>query len=123
MAQRLPIRPSVPSFRFGTNLDGVQYRFAFHWNERAGEDGGAGWYMDVLEVDDTPIRMGIRVVLGVRLGHRTADSRFPPGELVARDLSGEGREAGLDDFGERVVIDYKTPAEVADQLALAEAAA
>lgn len=118
MAQRLPIKPSVPSYRFGTNLDGVQYRFGFHWNERA-----EGWYMDVLESDDTPIRMGIRVVLGVRLGHRVADSRFPPGELVARDLSGAGREATLDDFGERVVIDYTTPAELAEFEALAAAEA
>lgn len=117
MAQRLPIVPSIPNYRFGTDLDGTQYRFAFHWNERAGL-----WYMDVLEVDDTPIRMGIAVVLGVRLGHRTADSRFPPGELKARDLSGQGREAGLDDFGERVVLDYQTPDEVAAFEALAEAA-
>lgn len=121
MGQRLPLRSSAPSYAFSTTLgegdEQRQYRFAFRWNERA-----ASWYMDVLESDDTPIRMGIRVVLGVRLGRRVADSRFPPGELVARDLSGAGREAKLEDFGTRVVIDYTSPEEVAAFEALREAA-
>lgn len=127
MGQRLPLWPrnDAPSFVFGTTLgegeEQRQYRFAFHWNARAGEDGGAGWFMDVLESDDTPIRMGIRVVLGARLGRRVADSRFPPGELIARDLSGAGKEATLDDLGIRVVIDYTSPEELAAFAALREA--
>jgi hypothetical protein len=117
MGQRLPLVPSVPSYVFGTSLGDAQYRIAMRWNARAGT-----WFMDLMEDDETPIRMGIRVVLGARLGGRTADHdpRFPQGDLVARDLSGEGREAGIDDLGVRVVIDYTPPDEL--ELLRAEAA-
>lgn len=99
--QTLPLVPSLPSYRFGTLLEDVQLTFDVRWNGRAGS-----WYLDISDADGDLIRAGIRVVLGVELGGHVADVRMPPGALFAIDLSGAGREAGLDDLGARVVVVY-----------------
>ncbi len=89
-----------PNFRIGTTFEGVSYIFDCRWNTR-----DEAWYLDLLAEDETPIRRGIKVVLGALLGGRAGhDPRFPAGVIVASDLSGEGREAGLDDLGTRVQL-------------------
>lgn len=100
----IPLAPSIPFQRFTTTLDGVPYVFDAKWNGRA-----EVWTLDILDEDEEPIRVGIRVVLGAVLGRRGAalpDSRMPTGFLVAIDLSGAGVDAGLDDLGERVQVHY-----------------
>ena len=69
------------------------------WNTR-----DAAWYMDLLEEDETPIVMGKKIVLGVAIGARSALASFPPGLIVAGDLSGFGSEPGIDDLGDRVRV-------------------
>jgi hypothetical protein len=107
MAVTLPLVPSIPNYRVGTVLDDVQYILDLRWNGRA-----SAWYMDVLAVDESPIKHGIKLVLGSVLGRRVADSRFPQGTLMAADLTGAGQEAGLDDLGVRVAVFYFSPGEV-----------
>lgn len=107
MAVTLPLAPSIPHQRVGTVLDDTVYVFDLTWNER-----DEAWYMDVLTSDETPIRVGIKVVLGAELGRRVADARFPKGTLWAHDLSRAGKEAGLDDLGVRVVVFYFSPGEL-----------
>lgn len=97
----LPLRPSNPSYRVGVALSGEQYVFAVRWNAR-----DEAWYLDVLAADGTKLRTGIRVVLGTLLGGRVVLDTFPPGVLQAVDLTNAGREAGLDDLGDRVQIYY-----------------
>lgn len=112
MKTALPLRPSIPSYRFSTTLEVYGERgetvpalfiVDMRWNSRAGS-----WFMDLLKPDETPIRYGMRVVLGAILGGRCASRDFPAGALMAMDLSGEGREATLDDIGSRVVVYYYT---------------
>ena len=101
--QTLPLVPSLPNYRFGTALDGVQYIFDFRWNSR-----DEAWYMAISSEDGTLIRTGIKVVLGIALGGRVADSDFPTGAFFALDLSNAGVEATLDDLGERVAVVYQS---------------
>ena len=101
MAQRLPLIPSTPLYRFGTVLEGTPYVFDVRWNER-----GEFWAMDILQEDETPIRTGIRIVLGTLLGGRSKSENMLPGVLVATDLSGAEVDAGFDDLGVRVVVWY-----------------
>jgi hypothetical protein len=101
MPRALPLVPSTPNYRVSTTLDGVQYVLDVRWNGRSGV-----WYLDIRDVDEDPIAMGIAVVLGSALGIRTVDARFPPGALIAADMSGEGRDAGFDDLGDRVKVFY-----------------
>jgi hypothetical protein len=98
MPNVLPLFPSIPNYRFGTALNSVQYLVDIRWNGRE-----SACYMDIFAEDESPIRRGMKIVLGTLLGGRSADPRFP-GVLIASDLSGEGRDAGLDDLGTRVAV-------------------
>lgn len=99
----LPLQPSNPNYRVGTTLDGEAFLFDMRWNER-----DQAWYMDILLDDDeeTPLRRGVKVVIGSLLGNRCTSSRFPKGALVVVDTSGERRDAGLDDLGTRVQVHF-----------------
>jgi hypothetical protein len=70
--------------------------------------------MDVLDVDvdETPIRRGIKIVLGAWLGNDCVDVDFPYGAFMAIDSTGEGREATLDDLGSRVDVLYFSRSEI-----------
>lgn len=108
MGLALPIDSAFPRYRVSTALAGVQYTFHVYWNER-----DAAWYFHLLAADGTAIKHGIKIVLGTRLGRRCIDPRFPSGALIARDLTGNGRDAGRDDLGTRVRVEYHTAEEIA----------
>lgn len=99
MPQQLPLSSAQTNYRFGTSLGGVQYTIDVRWNGR-----DEAWYADILTEDATPIRRGIKLVLGGLLGGRVIDPRFPDGVLLAVDLARLGRDAGLDDLGDRVAV-------------------
>lgn len=97
----IPLTPSIGSYRFGTVIETVAYIFDVRWNVRA-----QAWYMDIREADETPIILGVRLVLGVYLGRRSNHDLFKNGVLIAVDLGIHGRDAGFDDLGVRVVLKY-----------------
>ena len=101
MPRAVPLSPSVPNYRVGTTLDGIPYIFDVRWNSR-----GAMWFIDILDIDEDPIASGLAAVLGTVLGIRVTDPRMPPGDLILTDTSGEDRDAGFDDLGDRVVLLY-----------------
>jgi hypothetical protein len=107
MPLQLPLVPAIPNYRVGTTLDGEPYVLDVRWNGRA-----AAWYLDILDVDETPIEQGIKLVLGAALGSRTLNPARLRGLLRVSDLTGAGREATFDDMGERVIVYYYTPAEL-----------
>lgn len=99
MPQQLPLTSEFPNYRFGTSLDGVQYTMDVRWNTR-----DEAWYLDVLAEDGTPIRRGIKVVLGSLLGGRCIDPGFPDGVMIVADLARLGRDASIADLGDRVTV-------------------
>lgn len=107
MPVQLPLDAADPIYRVGVTLNDTPYIFDVHWN---GRDGA--WYFDLLDSTEDPIRCGIKVVLGIPLGFRCTDPRFPRGVLLAADLSGAGRDATIDDLGYRVIVMHYTLAEL-----------
>lgn len=101
MAQQIPLIPSVGSYELSTTLDNIPYVFDVYWNERE-----EAWYMHILEEDETPIRQGIKLVLGALLGVRERSERMPDGTFSLVDLSGSNLDATFDDMGIRVVLWY-----------------
>jgi hypothetical protein len=99
MSVLIPLQPSIPNYRVGTALEGVQYTLDVRWNGR-----DEAWYLDLLLEDETPVVHGLKLVLGAAIGSGITNPDFPPGVFVCRDLSNEGRDAGLDDMGTRVVV-------------------
>jgi hypothetical protein len=107
MASQIPFVPSIPLYRFGTSIGGVQYIIDVHWNGREEK-----WYMDLLTDDEVVIRYGIPLVLGAFLGHGDSDPNWPDGFFYAIDLSNAGVDAGFADLGSRVVVYHLTAAEL-----------
>lgn len=105
--QLLPLEPSNPNYEFTTSIDSVPYQFRFRWNSRA-----SAWFMDIREQDDTPIVLGVKVVLGTSLGRRSTHPLFSSGAFRAIDTTNKGLEATLDDLGSRVEIRYFSVVEV-----------
>jgi hypothetical protein len=98
---QLPVVPSIGNYRFATAIETVNYIFEVRWNTR-----DAAWYLNVLESDETPIIYGAKVVLGAYIGRRVDHPLFNDGVLVASDTSGAGLDAGFNDFGTRVLLQY-----------------
>ncbi len=99
MPQIMPMVPSVPFYRLATAVDSTAYLIDVRWNER-----DAAWYLDFYEEDETPIAMGVKVVLGAYLGRSFQHPLFRDGVFVAVDTSGQRLDATLDDLGTRVHI-------------------
>jgi len=106
MSLTIPLHSEAPHYFFQTELDGASYGFEVLWNEIAG-----GWILSLYTADDVPILTGLRIVLDLPLTVRYADTRLPPGVLIAQDTSGGRVEAARNDLGTRVQLLYFTAAE------------
>lgn len=109
MIVQLPIVQEGPFFGFGTELDGVTYRFSFRWNDRL-----AQWVMDLADGDGNALVSGLRVVIDTPLLRRfRGRAGMPPGELIAVDTEDTLRDADLEDLGRRVAVFYLSGDEIA----------
>lgn len=103
MPSIIPFRPSDPLQTITVTLDQVTYVLRARWNTYE-----AAWYLDAWESDGTtPIAFGLKLVLGVKLGQSTPHSLFTAGLFVI-DTSNTATDAGLDDFGTRVLLVHMT---------------
>lgn len=108
----LPTRTDLAIYRERVDLEGDTFTLDFQYNSREG-----AWYFDLLDADATPIRSGIRVVVGVPLLRLIHGAGKPAGEMMATDQSGEDQEAGAEDLGDRVLLTYLEATDVAEALA------
>ena len=107
---RIPMPQGVPAFSQRVMLERVAYVFDFHWNDRA-----ARWFFELR--DSTLELITSRPVLpNWPLLSTLVHSKRPPGELIALDTQALGTPIGLNDWGERVVLDYLEASDVADML-------
>lgn len=90
-----------PDYTQRTILDGVEYILAFRWNGRA-----AKWFFSLYDQSGDPIVEGVKVVADFPLLRPVSDTRKPPGDLIALDTTGEGRDPGLGELGDRVILTY-----------------
>lgn len=107
----LQFRPGVGWYRFGAILRNEEYVFDVRWNLRDN-----AWYFDVLEIDETPIVLGIKVVLGVYFGRRSNHPLFRDGAMVARPTGKDRSEPGFLDLGSRVQVWYFTRQELVQEI-------
>jgi len=108
----LPLRPSIGNFEFRTVLLSVEYKFKCRWNRQT-----LAYYLDIREADATPIRFGVKIVLGTYLGRTSTHPLFRRGVFAPRIPQGDDRrEAQFDDLGTRVQVWYYTNEEVVAQV-------
>lgn len=100
--------PERAAVRYLQELDGTLYLLRWRWLERPG-----AWYLDLGLPNGTQLAAGIRVVVDWQLLRHRTDPRLPPGQLVAIDTSGRGRDIEEQtELGERVLVFYVTEEEV-----------
>jgi hypothetical protein len=99
----IPLTPSLPWYRVTVQIADTSYIFDVKWNAR-----DVAWYFDLLELDETPIAKGVKIVLGTVLARRADHPLIKSGSFIAKDLSGQFQEAGFDDLGTRVQLIYFT---------------
>lgn len=95
----IPFIPSRTNYVLSLAIGSVRYLFNTHWNSR-----DEAWYFDLREEDETPICLGIKVVLGVQLGHTSPHKFFQANMMRAIDTTGVGTDAGFDDLGVRIQV-------------------
>lgn len=109
MALQIPTSAELPSYVQRVTLEGREYVLAFDWNEREGR-----WFLDLLDNEETPLAVGLKVVVGFPLlRRRKTDPRLPPGDFIAIDSSDTGRDPGFGELGGRVALCYLEAAELA----------
>lgn len=108
----LPLKPSIGNYEFRVVLLDAEYKFRCRWNRQT-----AAYYLDVWESDGTPIRYGIKIVLGTYVGRGGVHPLFRSGVFAPRIPRGEDRrEPQYDDLGTRVEVWYYTNEEAFVQL-------
>lgn len=115
MSRRIPFRVSDNNYTLVIPVDNVPILFEVHWNSQEDNNVG-GWYMSLYEQNQTPIATGIKIVLGVNLGRRSTHPFFRSYLLRAFDTSGQNKDPGFDDLGNRVIVKLFTVQEILDQL-------
>lgn len=108
----LPLFSGRAAYNYNIVIDSVSYRFRFWWANRHGS-----WYMDILESDFTPIRTGIRLIVGWPLTLRDAanDLLFDGVVLVSR-IDTETREPTLQDMGNNILLTLMTDPDIPDAM-------
>lgn len=113
MTRLIPTDTELASYRMTVTLDGSDYVLDFEWSQRE-----ACWYVSLLDQNEAPIAMGIKIVVEWDLLRLCVNDARPLGKLVAHDTSGQGLDAGFDELGTRVELLYFEAADVAAVAAL-----
>ena len=91
-------------------LNNEVFRLRFQWNVRAGD-----WYMDILDSDDNPILLNIKLVINYSLlDQYRYMTTLPKGEFILWDLEQNPSTGGLgfDNFGKRYQLLFFTDEEI-----------
>lgn len=102
---QLPMATNLPAFSFTSTLSGVAYSFNAYFNTRANR-----WMLDLLDVTQTPILMGIPLLIDRDLLGQYTTLPVPPGGLFVIDESGQQTEPGLGSFMLDHALFYLEPA-------------
>lgn len=82
MAIQIPLRTDLEDYTLQATLDQTIYTLRMRFNRR-----DQNWYMDVMDQNSVPIRMGLKVLIDWPLGVRTRNPLWPPGCFIAVDTS------------------------------------
>lgn len=104
---RVPTTNKTSSFTQVTALEGRDYDLTFRWNQR--EDR---WYLDISSNGQALLK-GLKLIADWPLFRAQTSELLPPGELIAFDQTGKGRDPGLRDLGSRVELFYFDSEEMA----------
>lgn len=105
---RLPTSTVLAFYEFEVELDGVEFRLEFRFNDR--DDA---WYLTILNTDDVVLRASLRIVLEWTLLRLWAEATRPDGEIVSVTQGKVSAPPTLNQLGGEVVLTYLDAAEIA----------
>lgn len=88
-------------FKFRHELDGVFYRFGYHYNGHFDS-----WFLDLFDDADIALVAGQRVKLTTDALAQFKHLEIPQGSLQIVDTQSLHQEATQENFGTRVVVQY-----------------
>lgn len=109
MPDFIPLDPSATNYRLRVPLDNETYLFDVRWNSR-----DAAYYVDIRQQDETPVALGLKLVLGVNIGRTYNHPFFQKHLLRMVDSSDDRLDATYDDIGRRVFLMHTSFAEIVD---------
>ena len=112
---RIPADSSFPFYEIEVELDGVEFKLEFSFNDR--DDA---WYMTISDSDNTLLRAGIRIVNEWVLLRLWAEATRPDGDIVSVNQGEVLEPPTLEQLGEEVLLTYLDAAEVASITAQVE---
>jgi len=109
----IPTSTAFSSYVQRTTLDGVDYLLRFQFNQRLGR-----WFCDVRDVTESPIAMGLPIVVNYEIGRWVIDERWIAGRIATLDQEAADDQAAIDpglrDLGARVLMTYLEAEELAE---------
>lgn len=95
--------PPLGVFRFAytVTLDGSVFSFFFRWNRR-----DSSFYLDIGDDNGVAVVRDVRMVLATDVLAPYKSVSVPQGSLNIVDTSNADLEATLEDFGDRVQLQY-----------------
>lgn len=98
---QLPTFRALPDHKYNIVLDSETFILEFHLNKRTNR-----WSLHIFDVENVPVKHGIRLVEGIDLIRRSAAANRPPGELRVVDLTGQYIEPTQETLGVDVSLRY-----------------
>ena len=101
MISRIPNTPDVPYYDFEVELDGVEFKLEFRFNNR-----DLSWYLTVYDIEGEPLRAGLRIVNDWIITRLWKDESSPLGEIVSITQGDQSGVASLSELGRTVLLNY-----------------
>lgn len=98
---QVPTRNDIYDYTFRVELDSIIYIINIRYNTYMDK-----WLLDIKSSSDSPIIMGIPLLLGTNLLDRYVDSRLPAGDLFMYNIEDETIDGGIDDLGDNLIMMY-----------------
>lgn len=105
---RLPTSTTDANYVFTVDLDGVEFKLSFKYNER--DDA---WFFDILDPNEVVLRAGLKVVNEWPLLRLWSEASSPQGEIIAVNQGDVTAPPTLNQLGAEVVLTYLDAEEIA----------
>ena len=90
---KIPTSSTLPWYSFKTTLTGTVYTLELRYNLRMQR-----WMLNILDANNTPILMGVALLIGRSVSGQYRTLSVPEGALFALDDTGAGNQPTLSSF-------------------------
>src|SRR5690348_1272156 len=104
MIVSLPLRQTIPSYRYTIILDGVTHTLFFYFNSRY--EGGK-WFMQIGDNKGNLLLAGQPIISGWKIFERYHFEGLPKGTILPFDTTGKNIDPGQQELGGRVLLFYE----------------